>query len=160
MGIFKLLFLSCTIYQKLYLCYFCFLTIYLSIYLPISYLYVFNLMPLDICAQIQKGNFRIKLQMYSNIFSALNCISKSFKERKTGDYYVESGNKRVFLSGNHEILIVDVIAISSAVFYELGEILLTLLCLSYSTVFTQHYYVFSSLLGNLPTYFFNLIFDL
>lgn len=77
---------------------------------------------------------------------------------KTVDYHVESGNKRVFLSGNHQILIVDVIAISSAVFYELGGILLTLLCLSYSTVFTQPIMYFPHS-GNLPT-FLNLVFDL
>lgn len=99
--------------------------------------------------------------MYSNIFCALNCISKSSKERRTLDYHVESGNKRVFLSGNPEILIADVIAISSAVFYELGETLHTLFCLFYSTVFTQHCYVFSLFLENLPTcFFFILIFDL
>lgn len=60
----------------------------------------------------------------------------------------------MFLSRNHEILIVHVIAISSALFYELGEILLTLFCLTYSTVFIQHYYVFSLLLENLPIQFF------
>lgn len=64
----------------------------------------------------------------------------------------------MFLPGNHEILIVDVIAISSAVFYELSEILLTLFCLSYSPIFTQHYYPFSLLLENLPAHFLNFYF--
>lgn len=64
--------------------------------------------------------------MYSNVFCTLNCISKSPKKRKTLGFHAESGNKRVFKSENHEILIVDMIVIYSVVFYELGKILLSL----------------------------------
>lgn len=70
--------------------------------------------------------------MYSNVFCALDCISKSSKERKTLDFHAESGNKRVFQSVNQKILIVDMITLSFVVFYELGEMVLTLLCLFYS----------------------------
>jgi hypothetical protein len=62
--------------------------------------------------------------MYSNVVCALDCISKSSKERKTLDFHAESGNERVFRSGNYDILIVDMIAIPSAVFYELENIYL------------------------------------
>jgi len=70
--------------------------------------------------------------MYSNAFCALDCISKSSRERKRLDFHAESGNKRVFLSGSHEILIIDTFALFFAGFSQLGEILLTPFYLSYS----------------------------
>ena len=70
--------------------------------------------------------------MYSNAFCALDCISKSFRERKRLDFHAESGNKRAFLSGNHEILIIDTFALSFAGFSQLSEIILTLFYLFYS----------------------------
>lgn len=74
-------------------------------------------MPLNVCTQIlQKENPYIKLQMYSNVFCALNCISKSPKKKKTSGFHAEAGNKRVFKSGCHEILIGDIMLIYSVVF--------------------------------------------
>lgn len=62
--------------------------------------------------------------MYSNVFCALDCISESSKGRKTLDFHAESGNKRVFQSRNHEILIGDMIAISSVVFHVISFVYL------------------------------------
>ena len=70
--------------------------------------------------------------MYSNAFYALDGISKSSRERKRLDFHAESGNKRAFLSGKHEIFIIDTITLSFVVFSQLGEIILTPFYLSHS----------------------------
>ena len=105
------------------------------------------------------GELWIKLQMYSNAFCGLDCISKSSRERKRLDFCAESGNKGAFLSGNHEILIIDTIALFLQCFINWVKLYLLHFIYPIQKTFMKLCYIVHLHLESLSTFFFNFYFE-